>query len=161
MASTTLIRRFGHHVKARGLMSTLKTLLAATTCINSNAGRTNLLSAVAGFTVTLPAAKGTGNTYRFLVKTTLTSAAYIVKVANSTDVMVGGILINDTGDTVAATSDFFPTASTSDTITLTQSIGGGKAGDWVELEDYAAGFWAVRGVLQGYTDPATPFSATV
>jgi hypothetical protein len=161
MASTTLIRRFGHHVKARGLLSTLKALTTTTTCINSHAGRTNLLSAVAGFATTLPAAKGTGNTYRFLVKTTLTSGTYVIKVANSTDVMVGGILINDIGDTSAATADFFPTAATSDTITMTQSIGGGKAGDWVELEDYAAGFWAVRGVLQGVTDPATPFSATV
>jgi hypothetical protein len=161
MASTANIRRFGHHVKARGLLSTLKTLTAATTCMNSHAGRTNLLSAVAGFTVTLPAAKGTGNTYRFLVKTTLTSANYIIKVANSTDVMVGGILINDIGDTSAATADFFPTASTSDTITLPFATGAGKAGDWVELEDYAAGFWAVRGQVQGMTDPATPFSATV
>jgi hypothetical protein len=111
--------------------------------------------------MTLPAASATGDKYKIMVGTALTSAALIVKVANDTDVFVGGVFINDIGDSTAATADFFPTASTSDTITLTQSIGAGKIGDWLEFEDVKAGYWAVRGVIQGVTDPSTPFSATV
>lgn len=148
-------------VRAHGFSTVLKSLITTTTAVNAHAGRTNTLALAAGFVVTLPAAKGTGNKYRFLVKTALTSGTYVVKVANGTDVFTGGVLINDIGDTTAATADFFPTAASSDTYTMTASLGGGKAGDWVEFEDYAAGFFAVNGVMTGVTDPATPFSATV
>lgn len=157
------IRKFSSALRAAGFLRRKPRSKTAAFSAKSDAegGRTVLLSAAAGFTTTLPAATATGHRYRFLVGTTLTSASYVIKVADATDVMVGGILINDTGDTVAATADFFPTASTSDTITMTQSIGAGKKGDWVELEDMATDTWAVMGVFQGETDPATPFSATV
>ena len=102
-----------------------------------------------------------GNKYRFVVNTALTSSTYIIKVANSTDVFAGGAIINDTGDTTAATADFWPTAATSDTFTMTQNVGGGKQGDWFEVEDIASGFFAVHGCMQGVTDPTSPFSATV
>lgn len=136
---------------------------AATVSRKDHAGRTSLLNAVAGFTVTLPATATArlGEKYRFVVGTTLTSADYIIKVANATDVFVGGVHINDIGDTTAATNDFFPTASTSDTYTMPSATGGGKKGDWVEFEMIAAGFWAIHGQMIGVTDPATPFSATV
>jgi hypothetical protein len=127
----------------------------------NDSGRTIVYNRAAGGTVTLPASTGGGDKYRVVVGTLLTSATLIIKVANSTDVFTGGVLINDIGDTSAATADFWPTAATSDTMTMTQSLGGGKIGDFFEVEDIAAGFWAVRGVLQGMTDPATPFSATV
>lgn len=140
----------------------VRTLTAATTCNKAdNAGRTNRFDLATGFTVTLPASTGSGAIYRFVVGTTLTSGTYVVKVANGTDVFVGGVSINDIGDSAAATADFFPTASTSDTYTMTQSIGGGKQGDWVEFEDIKAGFFLIRGNQQGVTDPTTPFSATV
>ncbi len=143
-------------------LSAVKSLTADTTITRIDYdGLTATLDAVAGFTVTLPAASGSGARYRFVVGTTLTSATYVVKVANATDVFVGGVFINDIGDSAAATADFFPTASTSDTFTMTFSIGGGKKGDWFEVEDIASGVFAVRGVLQGVTDPTTPFSATV
>lgn len=157
------IRRFNSPILApafqhKGVIN----LTAATTLTRPNySGQTILLSAVAGFTVTLPAASGSGRRFRFIVNTALTSATYVIKVANATDVFVGGAFINDIGDSAAATADFFPTASTSDTYTMTQSIGGGKKGDWVEIEDFASGFFWINGVQQGVTDPATPFSATV
>jgi hypothetical protein len=156
-------RQFGALVRAKAfIVNGVKSITAtASATRKANAGRTNLLNAVAGFTVTLPASSGSGDVYRFVVGTTLTSGTYVVKVANSTDVFAGGVIINDIGDSSAATADFHPTASTSDTFTMTQSIGGGKRGDWVEFEDIATGFWAVRGAIQGVTDPATPFSATV
>lgn len=156
-------RHFPSPVRAKSFLHNGVVSITATATLTrpANAGLTNVVNAAAGLTLTLPAALGTGYRYRVLVGTLLTSNTIVIKVANATDVMRGGVLINDIGDSTAATADFYPTASTSDTITLTAAIGAGKVGDWIELEDYAAGFFAVRGSLQGETDPANPFSATV
>jgi hypothetical protein len=157
------IRKFGSTLLAPGFQQNGVLSLIATTTLNrqDHAGRTLVINKAAGLTVTLPASTGTGRHYKFLVGTTITSGTIVIQVANGTDVLTGGILINDIGDTTAATSDFFPTAATSDTVTLTAAIGAGKAGDWIEFEDYAAGFYAVKGTFQGETDPANPFSAAV
>lgn len=162
MAETST-RRFNGPVLAHAFQhkGNIAYTASATLTRHKNAGRTNLVNAAAGLTFTLPASNGSGRRYRILVQTTLTSNSIIIQVANATDVLRGGVLINDIGDTTAATSDFFPTASTSDTITLSAAIGAGKAGDFIELEDYATGFYAVYGVLQGETDPTNPFSAAV
>lgn len=156
-------RRFGANILAKSfIVDGVKAVIATATASRSAyAGRTTRLDAVAGFAVTLPASSGSGNKYRFVVGTALTSGTYVVKVANATDIMAGGVLINDTGDSSAATVDYFPTASTSDTYTMTQAIGGGKVGDWFEVEDFKSGTWVVHGVQQGVTDPTTPFSASV
>lgn len=158
-------RRFKSNILAKSFIRDgVKSLTASASATRQgNAGRTTVLNAAAGMTLTLPAtaAARLGEVYRVVIGTTGTSNAYIVKVANTTDVFKGGVVINDIGDSTAATVDFFPTASTSDTFTLTASIGAGKAGDWVEFEAIAAGVWAVRGAVQGVTDPTTPFSATV
>lgn len=157
------VRRFESIVRAKAFLTKgVKSLTASVTATRvDNAGRTNVLAAAAGLTITLPAATGSGDKHRYVVGTTATSGNYVVKVADATDVFVGGILINDIGDSSAATADFFPTAASSDTITMAYATGGGKAGDWVEVEDIGANQWAVTGVFQGMTDPATPFSATV
>jgi hypothetical protein len=161
--ATAPFRTFNAVLRAKAiLINGVKTATASFSATRkANAGRTNVLNAAAGMTVTLPASSGSGDRYRFLIGTTITSNTTVIKVANATDVMVGGIIINDIGDSTAATADFHPTASTSDTITLTAAIGAGKKGDWIELEDFATGFWAVKGALQGETDPANPFSASV
>ena len=157
------VRIFSSPILAPGFQQKGNQAFTATATLNrqDHSGRTLLVNAAAGLTLTLPASNGSGRRYRILVGTTLTSNTIVIQVANGTDVMAGGVLINDIGDTTAATSDYFPTASTSDTITLTASIGAGKRGDFVEFEDFATGFYAVYGVLQGETDPTNPFSAAV
>jgi hypothetical protein len=96
----------------------------------------------------------------FMVKTLATSNSHIVKVANSTDVMAGSILISDT-DT-AGTVTAFSTAASSDTVTLNRTTTGSVTkGEWFVLEDIASGVWAVNGVLSNTASGATPFSATV
>jgi hypothetical protein len=160
----TGIRRFNSPILAPSFQHKgVKSITAnATLTRHADAGKTLLLNAAAGLSaMILPAAIGSGRKFRFVVGTTITSNTIVIKVANTTDVFVGGIFINDIGDTSAATADYFPTASTSDTLTLTASVGGGKKGDWIEIEDIASGFFAIHGVLQGVTDPSTPFSATV
>ena len=116
------------------------------------------LSAAAGMTLTLPASEGRGARYRFSVRTTVTSNNVIILVANSTDVMQGGLAM---AQDAADTSVTFETLATSDTISMNGSTRGGTAGDYIELEDVAAGFWVVRGWLTGSGVEVTPFSATV
>lgn len=125
-----------------------------------HAGRTILLDTAAGSVCTLPASSGSGNKYKFLVSVLATSNSHIVKVANATDVFRGIISCLDSN--LATVNMFgFAAASDSDTITLDRTnTGSVTLGEWLEVEDYATGFWAVRGLLSGAA-PATPFSAGV
>lgn len=141
---------------ASSLVSATASTLTATSA--AHAGRTVLLDRAAGIAVTLPAATGTGNTYKFVVVTTITSNSTTIKVANATDVMAGAAIVaNDTD----ASASIFETASTSDTITFNGSTTGGIKGATVELQDVASGLWIVRVVGAATGTEATPFSATV
>jgi hypothetical protein len=115
------------------------------------------LNRAAGIAVTLPAATGSGDRYRFIVGTTFTGAATIKVVGN--DIMKGtAILFADGGDTVVG----FATAADSDTITFAADVStGGVAGASVELIDIAADTWYVAVVSDAAATEATPFSATV
>lgn len=141
-----------------GVSVTPVTLTAATTLTSANAGRLHLLDASGGFTVTLPASVGNGARFRFQVKTVSTTG-YVVQVANATDVMQGAVFTVSDG---AAAVLGYATASTSDTITLNGTTKGGVTiGDWFELTDYAAGFFAITGFTTSSGTEATPFSAAV
>lgn len=131
-------------------------LTAATVAASSlQPGKVHTLNRAAGIVTTLPAASGTGNTYGFHVLTAVTSNAYVVQVANSTDVMQGH------GQIIGATFGKFATAASSDTATLNGSTTGGLAGSYIEVQDVAAGFWRVLARGNGSGSPATPFSAAV
>jgi hypothetical protein len=105
--------------------------------------KTILLDTLAGSTVTLPASTGNGAKYRFCISIVPTSNSHIIKVQNSTDVM-SGVIVEGTVTTAAALA--WQTAASSDTITLNRTTTGGTIkGEWIEVEDIAAGFWAVRG----------------
>lgn len=122
-------------------------------------GKLIKLDTAAGSIVTLPASTGNGARYRFIVNVLATSNSHIVKVANSTDVMRG---IITTLDDTAANVEGYATASTSDTITLNRTTTGSVSlGEYIDIEDYAAGFFRVSGVISNTGSSATPFSATV
>lgn len=135
--------------------------LAVTTTLtqSDHAGRTVVMGgAGAARTFTLPAATGTGDVYKFVVGAVNTSN-YLIKVADATDTMDGGVIFFDDG---ADTMSGFETAATSDTITLNATTtGGASIGDWVELQDIATDQWTVTGILTATGVQATPFSATV
>lgn len=127
---------------------------------DNDLGKLLLLDTTTGSVVTLPAATGSGKRFRFLVSVLATSNSHIVKVANSTDVMRGFANFADTDGTAAV--GCFVTASTSDTITLNRTTTGSvTVGEFIEVEDYAAGFWRVDCSLSNTGTPTTPFSATV
>lgn len=125
---------------------------------DAHAGRTVTLNRAAGIAVTLPAATGSGDVYRFVVGTSVTSNTTTIKVANASDVMSGtAILFADGGDTVVG----FAAGATDDTITMDGSTKGGLKGAHVTATDIAANLWHVHYVSDASGTEATPFSATV
>lgn len=132
----------------------------------TNVGETILLDTAAGSTVTLPAATGTGNIYRFLVSAVATSNSHIVKVASASDVMKGFAVFADTDGTAAVNAFMTVHSGTlgtnSDTITLNRSTTGSvTVGEYIEVQDYATGLWRVMCLLSNTGTPTTPFSAAV
>lgn len=133
----------------------------------ADAGSTTKLDTLTGSVVTLPAATGTGNKYKFLVTVLATSNSHKIQVANSTDFFVGEIMgaRTDSGNAVlgfcAANSG--TVATNSDTITLNRTTTGSvNVGEWVEVEDIATATFAVKGMLSATGAAfATPFTAAV
>jgi hypothetical protein len=122
------------------------------------AGRVVCLDRAAGVTVTLPAATGTGNVYKFVVSTTVTSNNDVIKVANAVDSMAGRALAcADSGNTVNG----WEVVSGDDTITLNGGTKGGYVGDTIEIIDIKANLFLVNAYLNQTASEATPFSATV
>lgn len=130
--------------------------LTASASVNSDthALTTVRLSAAAGLTVTMPAATGSGDRYRFAVVTSVTSNTYVI-AALGTDILAGVVALAT--DVAGVTC---PTTATSDKITLNGGTTGGLAGSVVELEDTASGVWTVSGTIISTGAEATPFSAT-
>jgi len=115
------------------------------------------LNRAAGIAVTLPAATGSGNWFRFFVGTTVTSNTTTIKVVGN-DTMSGlALSAADSGASVNG----WETASDTDTITFDGTTTGGILGDFVELIDVAADKWMVRVQSSSTGSESTPFSATV
>lgn len=131
---------------------------AITVNADSHANIPLVFNRAAGVTVTLPAATGTGHSYKFFVNTSVTSNSYKIQVANATDIMQG-LAFGDDGDGEPANG--WGTASTSDTITMDGSTQGGIKGDHWEIVDIASGLFHVRGFITQSGTEATPFSAAV
>lgn len=123
-------------------------------------GKTIALDTASGTTITLPAASGTGNIFRFLVTVLATSNSHIIKVANGSDAMSG--IIATMSDDPATVKGFAAVSGTSDTITLNRTTTGSVTiGEWIEIMDVASNKFFVKGVTSSTGTEATPFSATV
>jgi len=160
MASTTfsgpVTSTNGFVTGSGALVSATAATLTATSADHS--GRTVLLDRAAGIAVTLPAATGSGNSYKFFVATTITSNSTTIKVADATDIMAGVAIVANDSD---ASASIFETAADSDTITFNGGTTGGIKGATVELQDVASNLWSVRVIGAATGTEATPFSATV
>ena len=151
-------KRAGVDTLRTTLSGALVTVTSATVTITraAHAGRTVSLAKVGGIAVTLPAATGSGDRYRFIVKITFTSDGTIKVVAN--DTMIGTcILFADGGATVVG----FAASGSDDTITLDGADTGGILGCIIELKDIAADLWHVEMVSDATGTEVTPFSDTV
>lgn len=145
----------------------VRTLTANTTIDSSYDDQTVLLNALAGLTVTLPAATGSGAKYRFMVSVLATSNSYVIQVASGTDFFVG-MIYGERVDSGNATLGFAAAnsgtvATNSDTITLNRTTTGSvSVGEWIEVVDVASATWFVKGMLSATGAAfATPFSAAV
>lgn len=138
------------------LVSVTTTPITITAAVHAD--RTIVLNKADGVTLTLPAAAGTGNRYRVVVGTAMSGASAVVQVADATDIMDGvAFVTQDSADTAL----IFDTAADSDTVTFNATTQGGRAGDFIELEDIATNLWAVKVVSEGSGSEVTPFSAGV
>ena len=91
-----------------------------------------------------------------------TSGSSIIKVQNSIDVMIGSVQISIAAGGAASAFQASPSVAGADTLTLNRTTTGGAiAGELVEFEDVAPGFWFIDGNLNGTATPATPFTSTV
>lgn len=127
----------------------------------AHANRTIVMDKSGGITITLPAATGTGDKYRFVVGSVSTTG-YVIKSVVGTDLMEGIIIGASTTDSATDAARTWLSGATDDTVTLNGTTTGGVAvGDWVEFEDLTATGWFVRGMVTQSGSEATPFSDTV
>ena len=127
-----------------------------------HAGKVVQFGKTTGTIVTLPAATGTGHVYRFVIGTTATSNANIIKVANATDVMSGSVNLQQDTDS-AGTLKMWLAAATDDTMTFAgAATTGGIVSGYIVCTDYKSGFWSCQAfTASSGGSEATPFSATV
>jgi len=136
------------------------TASAVTLSKEKHAGKVLVVNRAAGTAVTLPASTGSGERYEIIVGTTISSNSTTIKVANSSDTMVGMV---ETATTTGATTNGFAEAAggTDDTITMNGTTTGGIVGSRVVVQDFAVNKWMVTGYLIGSGTLATSLSATV
>lgn len=122
-----------------------------------------VINAAAGATLTLPAATGSGATYRIIVGTTLTSGSLVVQVASNADYLRGfAYTVSGGTSSTFATANTGTVATESDTITFNRSTTGlGTIGDFIEVVDIKPHVWAVEATYASSGTAATPFSAAV
>jgi hypothetical protein len=131
---------------------------SASLSAKDHAFRTVTLNAAAGMTVTLPVATGSGDVYRIILGTTVTSNNYVIQAADASNVLTGfASLLQDGADTAV----HFEAAADSDTITMNGTTKGGLKGTFVDLVDIATNTFAVKLIGAATGTEATPFSAAV
>jgi hypothetical protein len=125
----------------------------------ANQGTVTLLNQAAGSTVTLPAATGTGNTYKLMISVTTTSAAEKVLTSPTTDAIIGTAI----GENAGTAKVFVGNASTYHSIQMPFSgsqPSGGFIGDSMTCTDVASATWMCNINYQGGATPTTPYSAS-
>ena len=128
----------------------------------AHANRIVTLNRLAGVTVTLPAATGTGDTYTIVIGTAATSNANIIETSATTEHMAGIAIAADDDTEGAGTAHVWNCETSDDTITMDGTATGGKVGDIITIKDYAATIFNVTALLtQSGGSEVTPFSAAV
>lgn len=130
-----------------------------TASLATHEGKTVVLSKADALAVTLPAASGSGARYRFVIGIAASGGSYTIATAPTTDSFAGIALGTDDDGVPANSWATVSGGSNTNKITMDGSTQGGKVGDIVEIEDIAAGVWAITNMrlTQSGTE-ATPFS---
>lgn len=156
---TNILYRYNPTSKAWVSTGGAPVTVAATGTAKAISGVTYLLSTAAGSVLTLPAATGSGVSFRVVVTTTTTSGAHKVLTAPITDLLIGQAV----GATAAGATLKFSAAAAGTFHSLQMPFAGtqpsgGFEGDFFSFTDIAAGKWHVEGMYQSGTTATTPFS---
>lgn len=133
----------------------VQTSAATLTLTAGESDSVQVLNVATGFVTTLPAATAanTGVTYKFIVKTSVTSNSYTIQGASSADLFYGGvIMISSTADNTITAA---PNGSSHYKLVLAGTTGGGLIGTVVELTCLGLNAWAVTGIVTGSGDVAS------
>lgn len=156
---TVLAKEFKTGSNTVGQGATVRQVTSAGSALTvtraSHLGKVILVDAAVS-TITLPAASGSGDEYHFFVTVT-SNTAQVIKVANSSDTMVGAIV----GTTGSQGSGGDVAGGTDDTITMNGTTSGGIAGTKIDVKDIASNLWLVSGTVAFSGTSAAIFSATV
>ena len=124
----------------------VETVAAATTLTAADNGKTIVMDAAAGATITLPALAD-GLHFKFIVGATFGTSNWVVASAEG-DNITGNLIVNGAA-VPAAAEDFINFVNSAETI-----------GDWIEIvADYGNSQWIVTGIGNGAgsitaTDPS-------
>lgn len=121
----------------------------------AHARKTITLSRAAGIAVTLPAATGTGEVYKFFINTAITSNTTTFTCAGSDKLSGHAWSISDGA---AAVLGYNAVAGTSTIVTLDGSTQGGYAGHEITFTDTKSALWSVKSMGKATGTEATPFS---
>jgi hypothetical protein len=132
---------------------------ATVTLTADQSGSAVLMDRAAGIVFTLPTGAA-GLNFEFFVTTAVTSNAYKVITAAGTELLIGGLLSDDT-DTSDAIAYFPSVAGTSNiAITMNGTTTGGLAGTHFRFTCLSTTRWMVEGVVCGSGTVATPFATS-
>lgn len=146
---TLLVKEVKTGNAAPGQSGTSRQVTAAGSAVTitraSHLGKVILLDTASGSVATLPAASGSGDSYKFVVTTTVTSNSHKIQVANASDTMIGFLnavtgaaASGDVGDLVGGTDD---------TLTMNGTTTGGILGTVITVTDIATNLWLVEGTI--------------
>lgn len=123
----------------------------------SHAGKMVVINSASPIAVSLPAATGTGNVYKFKFGVAATGTSSTI-AANGSDVIEGLAIVHTTDTLVQASS--WATTATSDKVEANGTTKGGVPGDTWVFVDAESAVWQVNGVIAQTGSVASPFSAT-
>lgn len=117
-----------------------------------------LMDRAAGIIFTLPAATAAlkGTSYKFVVKTSVTSNNYSVVGASNADLFYGGVALTNTtaGNAISAG----PNGSSNYQCTMNGTTTGGLKGTVITATCLGLNAWLIDGIVSGSGTLATPFA---
>jgi hypothetical protein len=131
---------------------------ATKTLAASDSGSVCLFDRAAGIIYTLPTQKS-GLYFDFIVTTAVTTNAYKVITGAGTELLIGGLVSDDT-DSSDAVAIFNANGSTHVAITMAGTTTGGLVGTWFRLTCLTSTKWLVNGFVYGSSTVATPFATS-
>ena len=132
----------------------VKVLTASHTLTAEDSGSLIVLDVAGGLTVTLPTC-APGLNFKFIVKTTFTTAG-LINTAATDELYVGTLMLVDPASATDMNS-FSADVSNDDTIDLGSAGQGWLQGGWFNIVGTSDSTWHVDGQLVGDGTLATPF----